>query len=157
MDSVRSVLQPLTHKLPVPIRDLGVSLLGETCYKSLLLDIDLESTDCLKLAISKGLGIGIIGASSIVKVPQIIKLVNSKSAVGVSFLSYLLETAAYLIGLAYNYRQEFPISTYGETGLILVQNVVIAALVVSFCSTRDGETVRRGHCFTRRFCFSKIA
>jgi len=140
MDSVRSALQPLTHKLPAPIRDIGVSLLGETCYKSLLLDIDLESTDCLKLAISKGLGVGIIGASSIVKVPQIIKLVNSKSASGVSFLSYLLETAAYLIGLAYNFRQGFPISTYGETGLILVQNVVITALVVSFWRNFRRET-----------------
>ena len=140
MDSIRSALQPLTHKLPVPIRDLGVSILGETCYKNLLLDINLESTDCLKLAVSKGLGIGIIGASSIVKVPQIIKLVNSKSAVGVSFLSYLLETAAYLIGLAYNFRQGFPISTYGETGLILVQNVIISALVVSLCHNRGRQT-----------------
>ena len=132
MDSLRSALQPLTHNLPTPIRDLGVSLLGEACYKNLLLDIDLEATDCIKLAVAKGLGIGIIAASSIVKVPQIIKLVNSKSPSGVSFLSYLLETAAYLISLAYNVRQEFPISTYGETGLILVQNVVIAVLVLQY-------------------------
>ncbi|KAG9244668.1 hypothetical protein BJ878DRAFT_505162 [Calycina marina] len=132
MESVRSLFQPITHKLPVPIRDLGVSIIGETCYKSLLLDINPEDTECLKLAVSKGLGIGIIGASSIVKVPQLIKLVKSKSAAGVSFLSYLLETAAYLIGLAYNFRQENPISTYGETGLILAQNMVIATLVLNY-------------------------
>jgi mannose-P-dolichol utilization defect protein 1 len=132
MESVRSALQPLTHNLPAPIHDLGVSILGEKCYKTLLLDIDIEATDCIKLAISKGLGIGIIAASSIVKVPQIIKLINSKSASGISFLSYLLETSAYLIGLAYNVRQGFPFSTYGETGLILAQNVVIAVLVLHY-------------------------
>lgn len=132
MDTVRSTLQPLTHRLPTPIHDLGVSILGDKCYKTLLLDIDIEATDCIKLAISKGLGIGIIAASSIVKVPQIIKLINSKSASGISFLSYLLETSAYLISLAYNVRQGFPFSTYGETGLILAQNVVIAVLVLQY-------------------------
>ncbi|KAH8650618.1 hypothetical protein BGZ60DRAFT_421444 [Tricladium varicosporioides] len=132
MDSLRAVIQPITQNLPAPIKDLGVSIVGETCYKTLLLDVDLTNTECIKLAISKGLGIGIIAASSIVKVPQILKLLSSKSASGISFLSYLLETSAYLISLAYNYRQGFPFSTYGETSLILVQNVVIAVLVLNY-------------------------
>lgn len=132
MDFVRSSLQPITHNLPKPIADLGISILGEQCYKTLLLDIDPSATECVKLGISKALGIGIIGASSIVKVPQILKLVNSKSASGVSFLSYLLETSAYLISLAYNVRQSFPFSTYGETALIMVQNVVITVLVLQY-------------------------
>jgi mannose-P-dolichol utilization defect 1 len=132
MDSIRSALQPITHSLPAPIRDLGVSILGDVCYKTLLLDVDPSATECIKLAISKALGIGIIGASSVVKVPQILKLVSSKSASGISFLSYLLETSAYLISLAYNVRQGFPFSTYGETALIIVQNVVIAVLVLQY-------------------------
>lgn len=131
MDALRSALQPITHNFPTPLRDLGVSIIGETCYKIIVLDIDLEP-ECLKLAISKGLGIGIIAASSIVKVPQILKLISSRSASGISFLSYLLETSAYLISLAYNVRQGFPFSTYGETGLIMAQNVVIAVLVLQY-------------------------
>jgi mannose-P-dolichol utilization defect 1 len=141
MDSLRSALQPITHALPVPIHDAGVSLLGETCYKTLILDIDLSSTECLKLAISKGLGIGIIAASSVVKVPQILKLLSSKSASGISFLAYFLETSAYLISLAYNYRQGFPFSTYGETALIMVQNVVIAVLVLNYSGKSAGAAV----------------
>ncbi|KAM3486968.1 hypothetical protein MY8738_000094 [Beauveria namnaoensis] len=132
MDALRSALQPITHNLPGPIRDLGVSIVGEECYKAILLDIDLENTACLKLGVSKGLGIGIIGASSIVKVPQILKLVSARSADGVSFLSYVLETSAYLITLAYNYRNGFPFSTYGETALILAQNVVISVLLLNY-------------------------
>lgn len=132
MDAVRSLVQPITHNLPAPIRDLGVSIVGETCYKALLLDVDVENTECIKLAISKGLGIGIVGASAVVKVPQILKLLQSKSAEGVSFLSYLLETSAYLISLAYNVRNGFPFSTFGETAFIMGQNVVIAMLVLNY-------------------------
>ncbi|KAF7561778.1 hypothetical protein G7046_g2390 [Stylonectria norvegica] len=117
---------------PGAIRDLGVSIIGETCYKSLLLDVDIEDAACLKFAISKALGIGIIAVSSIVKVPQILKLLQSRSAEGVSFLSYVLETSAYLISFAYNYRSGFPFSTFGETALIVGQNVIISVLVLKF-------------------------
>ena len=141
MDALRTVVQPITHNLPAPIRDLGVSIIGDTCYKTLLLDVDLENTECLKYAISKGLGIGIIAASSIVKVPQILKLVQSQSAEGVSFLSYLLETSAYLITLAYNFRNGFPFSTYGETALILGQNVIISVLVLNYSGKASAAAV----------------
>jgi mannose-P-dolichol utilization defect protein 1 len=132
MDVVRSTLQPITHNLPAPIANVGISLLGETCYKTLVLDIDPSSVDCIKLAISKGLGIGIIAASATVKIPQILKIRSSKSSEGISFLSYLLESTSYLISLAYNYRSGFPFSTYGETSLILLQNLVISVLVLQY-------------------------
>ncbi|KAG5921899.1 hypothetical protein E4U42_005678 [Claviceps africana] len=132
MDALRSALQPITHNLPAPVRDLGVSILGTTCYQALLLDVDLDNTQCIKHAVSKGLGIGIVAASAIVKVPQIAKLVRSQSAEGVSFLSYLLETSAYLITLAYNVRNGFPFSTFGETALIMGQNVIICVLVLRY-------------------------
>jgi mannose-P-dolichol utilization defect protein 1 len=138
MEALKSAIQPITHNLPKPIADLGVSLLGPTCYKTLIYNVDLTATDCVKLAISKGLGIGIIGASSIVKVPQLLKLINSQSAEGVSFTSYLLESSAYLISLSYNVRHGFPFSTYGETALILVQNIAIASLVLKFSGNGIG-------------------
>ena len=82
MDTVRSLLQPVTHNLPAPIRDIGVGLLGDTCYKALVLDVDETNVDCIKLAVSKGLGVGIVAASAVVKVPQILNLVRSRSAAG---------------------------------------------------------------------------
>lgn len=130
--AIRPLLQPVTHNLPAPIRDAAISLLGNHCYKTLLYDVTLTDASCLKLAISKSLGIGIIGAASIVKIPQLLKLLNSQSAEGISFLAYALETASYLVSLAYNYRQQFPFSTYGETALIAIQNVAIAVLVLQY-------------------------
>jgi len=130
--ALRPLLQPVTHNLPKPIKDAGISLLGPHCYTVLADRIELSDSACLKLGISKGLGIGIIGASAVVKIPQLLKLLNSRSAEGVSFLSYFLETAAYVISLAYNARQKFPFSTYGETAFIAVQNVAIAVLVLQY-------------------------
>lgn len=133
MEALRSALQPITHNFPQPIRNIGLDLLGSHCYKTLILDIDLLSQpECVKLAFSKALGLGIVAASSIVKVPQLLKIVASGSGEGVSFLSYLLETGSFLITLAYNARQGNPFSTYGESALIAVQNVIIAALVLHY-------------------------
>ncbi|KAG8624899.1 hypothetical protein KVT40_006650 [Elsinoe batatas] len=136
--TLRPILQPITNNLPTPLAKTALSLLGPKCYNSLLLSINLSDTDCLRLAISKALGIAIITASSIVKIPQLLKLLNAQSAAGVSFLSYALETAAYLVTLAYNVRQGFPFSTYGETALIAVQNVAIAVLVLHFSGKSAG-------------------
>ncbi|PNS21818.1 hypothetical protein CAC42_416 [Sphaceloma murrayae] len=130
--ALRPLLLPITTNLPTPLANTALSLLGPQCYGSLLLNARLSDLPCLKLAISKALGIGIITASSVVKIPQLLKLLSSQSAAGVSFLSYFLETSAYLITLAYNVRQGFPFSTYGETALIAVQNVAIATAVLHF-------------------------
>src|SRR3569833_2620579 len=115
MDPIRSLLQPVTHNLPGPIRDGGVSLIGETCYKALILDIDETNVDCIKLGISKGLGIGIIAASSVVKVPQILKLVNARAAAGVSVLAGRRGAAAGRGGRAGGGRGGGPGGAGGET------------------------------------------
>jgi mannose-P-dolichol utilization defect protein 1 len=130
--TLRGILTPITHNLPKPISDAAAQLLGDGCYRSLIYNVTLTDDVCLKLAISKALGIAIIGASSIVKIPQLLKLLNSQSAAGISFLSYLLETVSYLITLVYNVRNGFPFSTYGETALIAVQNVAISVLVLQY-------------------------
>jgi mannose-P-dolichol utilization defect protein 1 len=137
MDYLRPHLQPITHNLPPPLRTLGLSLLGPACYKTLLLDLSLTPSPCLSLALSKTLGLAIIAASSIVKIPQILKLLQSQSAAGVSFLAYVLEIAADIVGVTYNARGGNPFSTYGESALILAQNVVVAGLVLRF-SGRSG-------------------
>ncbi|KAL6250635.1 hypothetical protein RBB50_002937 [Rhinocladiella similis] len=133
LDPLKPYLIPLTSNLPGPVNDLALNLLGESCHSALLLDLDVTShPECVSLAVSKALGIGIIAAASIVKVPQIVKLVQSRSSEGLSFTSYLLETASFVITLAYNMRNGFPFSTYGETSLIAIQDVVISVLILVY-------------------------
>lgn len=130
--TLRPLLTPITHNLPAPLPHLATKLLGPVCYVSLVENVTLSDAACLKLAVSKTLGVGIIAASSIVKIPQLLKLLNSQSAAGISFLSYALETLSYLVTLVYNIRNGFPFSTYGETALIAIQNVAIAVLVLKY-------------------------
>ncbi|RMZ91650.1 hypothetical protein DV736_g1085, partial [Chaetothyriales sp. CBS 134916] len=133
LDPLKPYLLPVTTNLPSPLPDVIISLLGESCHSALLLHLDITShPECVSLAISKALGIAIIAASSIVKVPQICKLMRSRSAEGLSFSSYALETASFLITLAYNARQGNPFSTYGEVALILTQDILISVLILIY-------------------------
>ncbi|KAL1588167.1 hypothetical protein WHR41_03203 [Cladosporium halotolerans] len=130
--TLRSILSPITQNLPAPIQDAATQLLGDSCYRSLVHNLTITDSVCMKLAVSKALGIAIVGASSVVKVPQIIKLINSGSAEGVSFIGYLLETASFMISLVYNVRNKFPFSSFGETAFIVIQNIAILFLVLEY-------------------------
>lgn len=131
---LRPYLQPLLKQLPSPVQDAAESLLGPACHSKLLSDLDFSAAnkECVRLAVSKALGLGVVSASAVVKIPQLLKLLSSRSARGVSFLSYALETASFVIALAYNVRRGFPFSTFGETAFIAVQDVAIAALILVF-------------------------
>jgi mannose-P-dolichol utilization defect protein 1 len=138
LEPLRPYLIPVTASFPPFLKSFILSQIGEKCYAPVVEQLSLAASPaCSKLAISKGLGIGIVGVSAIVKVPQLIKLLRSGSARGVSFTSYALETAAYTITLAYNYRSGNPFSTYGEIAVLAVQNVMIAVLVLVLTSRRN--------------------
>ncbi|KAF8925673.1 hypothetical protein EDD21DRAFT_364728 [Dissophora ornata] len=119
-------------QLPFFLKTPAVAIIGETCYSSLIEDFNYRDVPCIKYAISKGLGLGIVAGGAIVKVPQIIKIVHARSAKGVSLSSYMLETLACVISLAYNIRQGNPISTYGETFFVTLQNLAILALMLHY-------------------------
>ncbi|KAL4946727.1 hypothetical protein BDV06DRAFT_54970 [Aspergillus oleicola] len=133
VDPLQPFLRPVVASVPQPVYDAVVSLIGSSCYDTLIVNLDLaRNPECTSLAISKALGIGIVGASGIVKVPQILKLIRSGSSSGVSFVSYALETASLLITLSYGVRNQFPFSTYGESAFIAAQDVLVGVLVLTY-------------------------
>ncbi|KAH8428576.1 hypothetical protein N8T08_007289 [Aspergillus melleus] len=139
IDPLQPYLRPVVSSLPEPVHDAIKTLIGNTCHNALVVDLDVtKDAACTSLAISKALGIAIVGASAIVKVPQILKLIGSRSSAGVSFVSYALETASLLITLSYSVRNQFPFSTYGESALIAVQDVVVGVLVLTFAGRSAG-------------------
>ncbi|TBU40068.1 mannose-P-dolichol utilization defect 1 protein [Dichomitus squalens] len=122
----------ITQNLPWFIKDLGVSIVGQKCYTSIVENLDFSDVECLKYSISKGLGLGIVVGGSIMKVPQLLLIISARSARGLSLTAYVLETLAYAITLAYAYRNNFPFSTYGENLFLTIQNVIITALIVHY-------------------------
>uniref|UniRef100_A0AAQ5YGJ8 Mannose-P-dolichol utilization defect 1 protein homolog n=1 Tax=Amphiprion ocellaris TaxID=80972 RepID=A0AAQ5YGJ8_AMPOC len=87
------------------------------------------SVPCLKVVLSKALGIGIILGSVMVKLPQIIKLMGAKSAEGLSFKSLLLELLAITGTMAYSIANKFPFSAWGEALFLMLQTVTIGFLI----------------------------
>jgi mannose-P-dolichol utilization defect protein 1 len=133
VDPLGPYIRPITALIPAPIEQIGVNIIGEECYQVLIRDVEFgNNPECVALGISKGLSWGIVVMSSIVKVPQILKLLQSRSATGLSLISFLLETVSYLITIAYNYRSGFPFSTFGETVLISMQNIIITLLIFNY-------------------------
>ncbi|KAF4617499.1 hypothetical protein D9613_006444 [Agrocybe pediades] len=122
----------ITRNFPWFIKDLGISIVGKECYTSLVENLDITDVKCLKYSLSKGLGIGIVVGGSIMKVPQILLIINARSARGLSLPAYVLETLSYAITLAYSFRHQFPFSTYGENLFLTLQNVLITLLIIHY-------------------------
>ncbi|XP_032438137.1 mannose-P-dolichol utilization defect 1b [Xiphophorus hellerii] len=113
-----------------PFRGILVAyFMPENCYDKFFLDFDFLDVPCLKIALSKALGIAIILGSVLVKLPQIIKLMRAKSAEGLSFNSVLLELLAITGTMAYSMSNKFPFSAWGEALFLMLQTVTIGFLI----------------------------
>lgn len=123
---------------PQWIRKLSVRLVGDECTSELLDQFNIKNIPCVKLAASKTLSLGIICGAMIVKVPQILKVLLSRSAEGLSFLSVVMETLAASIAFAYNFRADNPFTTYGETLFMTLQNIILLLLMGLY----RGQTMR---------------
>ncbi|KAM8746731.1 mannose-P-dolichol utilization defect 1b [Acanthopagrus schlegelii] len=113
-----------------PLKGLLLTyLMPESCYDEFFLKVNFLDVPCLKIVLSKGLGIGIILGSVLVKLPQILKLVGAKSAEGLSFQSVLLELLAITGTMAYSIANKFPFSAWGEALFLMLQTVAIGFLI----------------------------
>ncbi|XP_051799663.1 mannose-P-dolichol utilization defect 1b isoform X2 [Acanthochromis polyacanthus] len=101
----------------------------ESCYDEFFLNFNFLDVPCLKVVLSKALGIGIILGSVMVKLPQILKLMGAKSAEGLSFKSVLLELLAITGTMAYSIANKFPFSAWGEALFLMLQTVTIGFLI----------------------------
>nr|XP_037285564.1 LOW QUALITY PROTEIN: mannose-P-dolichol utilization defect 1 protein-like [Rhipicephalus microplus] len=84
------------------------------CYDEIIVRHNFENVGCLKLALSKCLGYGIIVGSTLVKVPQIVKIVQTQSSEGISVTSVLMELMGMTATAAYSYAQRYPFSSWGR-------------------------------------------
>ncbi|KAI9434745.1 mannose-P-dolichol utilization defect 1 protein [Russula earlei] len=122
----------ITRNFPQFIKDVGISVVGQRCYVSIIENLNIEDIDCIKYSLSKAIGISIVLGGSIMKVPQLLLILRAQSAVGLSLAAYILETSSYAITFAYSWRNGFPFSTYGENLFLTIQNVLITFLIVLY-------------------------
>ncbi|KAL1744268.1 hypothetical protein HDZ31DRAFT_39045 [Schizophyllum fasciatum] len=141
----------ITRNLPPVVRDLGVYIIGENCYTSLVENLAFGDVECLKYALSKGLGAGIVVGSMVMKVPQLLIIYNKRSARGISPTGSAFETLAYAVNLTYSYRNGLPFTTYGENLFLTVQNVVLMLLITQFAPRPRALTSRTDSRTTKLF------
>ncbi|XP_035295069.1 mannose-P-dolichol utilization defect 1 protein isoform X2 [Cricetulus griseus] len=113
-------------------------LLPEKCYDQLFVHWDFLHVPCLKILLSKGLGLGIVAGSLLVKLPQIFKILGAKSAEGLSLQSVMLELVALTGTVIYSITNNFPFSSWGEALFLTLQTITICFLVLHY----RGDTVK---------------
>ena len=102
------------------------------CCRTIFVDWDFGNRECMSLFVSKGISFGLIGFSCILKLPQLFQIILHKSGRGLSQSSLFMEIGANVLSYAYHRQKGFPLSTFGETIVILVQNLLIAFFVTHF-------------------------
>lgn len=121
MDQAKEIFEKLALLVTTP-----------DCYNEFFDKMNFMHVPCLKSTLSKGLGIGIVAGSSLVKLPQVLKIAANKSAEGISIWGVLMELFGVTTATAYCFVQEFPFSAYGEGVFLILQTALIAALVLFF-------------------------
>jgi len=119
-----STLNAASVKPTAPEVPLKFFVFSEQCF-DLLVNQHEVTVECFKFTLSKTLGLGIVFASIIVKVPQILKIIGSGSVKGLSLASVFSEILMFSLGLGYNLHYKNPFSTFGEQLFLLVQTLVI--------------------------------
>lgn len=129
-------LRPFTRQvLPSKLVEMGQLYYGRPVFDTMVLDLalfDHQNVPLLQQFISKSLSLGILGFSSLVKLPQISNIISRGSAQGLSFQSILIETLSYLITIAYNFRKGVDFMNFGEVVLIALQNLAILSLILYY-------------------------
>lgn len=97
----------------------------EECVDEIFVKLNILHVACLKPILSKTLGYAIVAGSIFVKLPQILKIYGSGSVSGLPLATFLLETFCAAVVVVYNYVQELPFSTWGESFFILLQLTVL--------------------------------
>ena len=85
------------------------------------------------------LGYLIVLGASIVKVPQIVKILKEKSVYGISFESIIFEGLVSWFAIIYSLFFDNPFSIYGDHIFLLIQNFIIIGL---FCMYSDKSMMR---------------
>lgn len=87
---------------------------------------------CAGAILSKVLGYAVVAGSAALKLPQILGMLSSKSADGISRPSIEAETVGYFISMSYSMVRGMSFNAYGETVFLLVQDVLVLGLITLF-------------------------
>ncbi|XP_074642847.1 solute carrier family 66 member 3-like [Tubulanus polymorphus] len=83
-------------------------------------------------AVCDMLGAAVVIACLFLKVPQIYNILKSGSSKGLSLPSVMMEFWCYTVNLTYGLANSYPLSTYFEYTLLVLQDVIVLILIVHY-------------------------
>ena len=111
------------------LRELCSSILDASCCNIHSVLLSGSHWHCFSLLLSKLIGVGLIFFSSLVKIPQILKILLHMRADGISLIAILMELPVNVISFCYHYSHHYAWTTYAETLIVFTQNLIIGFFV----------------------------
>ncbi|KAL0217624.1 hypothetical protein RCL1_008205 [Eukaryota sp. TZLM3-RCL] len=127
------MLEFVQTPLRLALLQLGVS---KSCIKSVVYNFEVTNLPCIQELVAALLAPAIVFFSSIVKIPQIIKLLKVKQSSDQSLLSFLFDTFAYSITIGYCLGHNLKFLSYGESVPLLFQTLFLFFLVLVYRSKK---------------------
>lgn len=123
----------MANNTTVPLLNrLILQIISQRCFDKYLIHADIFDLECGKALLSKGLGLGIVAGSMLVKVPQIVKILSNKSGDGINVLGVFFDLFAITCHMSYSFVSGFPFSAWGDGVFLAFQTAMIAALVLHY-------------------------
>uniref|UniRef100_A0A7S4L975 Mannose-P-dolichol utilization defect 1 protein homolog n=1 Tax=Guillardia theta TaxID=55529 RepID=A0A7S4L975_GUITH len=90
----------------------------------------------LQVMVSKFLGYGILVGSLFLQVPQLLRILLSRSVVGLSATARYSEVPINSSSVIYHFLLGYPLACYGENIVVLIQNLIVVALIWAWRTPR---------------------
>lgn len=116
---------------PFKVPNYKYLIIREDCVEPFF-SFDLSSpkiVDCAVASIRKGLGYGIIAGSTVVKLPQVIKILQNASVAGLSVMSSYMELVSNLLTTVWHIWYGSSFDKYGETVIVSVGTMAVIACI----------------------------
>jgi len=94
--------------------------------------VALLSAKCGELVAAKAVSLGITLGSVVVKVPQIYKIVSSRSVEGLSPVAFYLDTLTSVSNMIYHFLLGYKLENYAESVFTTVQNLILVSLLWAY-------------------------
>ena len=113
-------------EVPFDKNDKVLFIIPRHCYEKLL-KFKISSA-CVSAILSSFLSFGIILGSLFFKIPQILEIISTKSAKGLTPLSQYIELFSQQCNITYYYYLSYPLQNYGENLSSTAQSLIIFLL-----------------------------
>ncbi|XP_041807873.1 mannose-P-dolichol utilization defect 1 protein-like [Chelmon rostratus] len=115
-----------------PVRELLVTyLMPEKCYEEIFVNFHMH-VPCLKFVLNKISGFWILLDTLLAQLPQLLKILWTGSAAGLSLSSALLQLYAFSCPVVYAMANNFPPFAWGERLFTLAQTAAIIFLILHY-------------------------